>query len=547
MALLLGVASALSAAWLLRGSPFPLNGLGGDESFRAAAVARAATSWFPADFAYRGLPSFYPPLYFSALGRLVAVSGISTYEALKFGGIVVAGLVPLVTYALWRHLTRDVALALTIAIASVAFHDWYEPYAWIATVAFVPWWFTFVVRTRAPDDGTRADESGRRTGRVVVGSLIGAAIAMTYYYPFFIAALHLAAVVLLGYVLRRRGTPPLRVDAESWMVLAGTVVVSTPYWVPLLVARLEHGAMTSLQNRFFEAWMIPVPLPFFELSLEGLVMLAGLVSLVVLARRDRVALGLLTLVGAAYAWIVVGYVAVLADAPVLAFRAVAVMEVALTAGAGLGMVHLVRARRLPRTWVTAAGGCVAVALVAVAAAGMPYVAEQQAARAPVALLARYDAVTAGGSVDGAVLTTDSELLATRPVAVFNVWNAHYANPFSEFAARSRFVVRLASERDPAVLAAAMRHNRYDRIGAVVLDVRGSHLEYTDAQDAFPRGTRIRTVEFSAERFTTKWFRAAADDQHAVFVPMSADPRAELDTFQRAELRRHFAGDLEPRA
>ena len=100
----------------------------------------------------------------------------------------------------------------------------------------------------------------------------------------------------------------------------------------------------------------------------------------------------------------------------------------------------------------------------------------------VALLARYDAVTAGGSVDGAVLTTDSELLATRAVAVFNVWNAHYANPFSEFAERSRFV---SGPPPPAVLAAALRHNRYDRIGAVVLDVRRRHLEYTDARMPSP--------------------------------------------------------------
>ena len=59
-------------------------------------------------------------------------------------------------------------------------------------------------------------------------------------------------------------------------------------------------------------------------------MLAGLAALVVLTvRGDLLAGGLLSLVAAAYAWFVFGYVAVLANTPVLAYRSVAVIEVSL--------------------------------------------------------------------------------------------------------------------------------------------------------------------------------------------------------------------------
>src|SRR5439155_19366404 len=78
------------AAWMLRGSPFPPNGLSGDQGFRIASIARDAEHLVPSDFAYRGLPVFYPPLFFFLLGRLVAATGMPAYEALKLGTIAVA-------------------------------------------------------------------------------------------------------------------------------------------------------------------------------------------------------------------------------------------------------------------------------------------------------------------------------------------------------------------------------------------------------------------------------------------------------------------------
>jgi len=67
-----------------------------------------------------------------------------------------------------------------------------------------------------------------------------------------------------------------------------------------------------------------------------------------------------------------------------------------------------------------------------------------------------------------VLANDFELAAFRPIALFNVWNAHYSHPAGLFDARSRFLRRLASEDDPAVVAAALRKNRYDAVDMIEL-------------------------------------------------------------------------------
>ncbi len=193
------------AAWLLGQSPFPPGGLGGDQSFRIAAIARDARQVFPVDFAYHGLPVFYPPTFFFVLGRLVAITGIPAYEALKFGVIAVAFLVPVIGYGLWRRLTGDAVIAAAVVVAGVALHDWYEPYSWIALVAFVPWWFAFVVQ---PIELVR----GATRTRVVVGSLVGGLIVTTYYYFFLIGAVQLVALLGATWVARRRNRAlPLRV------------------------------------------------------------------------------------------------------------------------------------------------------------------------------------------------------------------------------------------------------------------------------------------------------------------------------------------------
>lgn len=530
------IALAAGAAWILRGAPYPPGGVGGDEAFRVLSVGRDAGSWFPSDFAYRGLPVFYPPLYFYALGRLSALTGLAPYESLKVGTIVIGFLVPIVAFGLWRRLSGDVAVALAIAVAGLAVHEWYEPYAWIATVVFIPWWFRYVVHS---DDRTEID--GRR---VVVGSLLGGAILMTYYYPFFIGGVHLAAVVIVGLVSKMRGrASSVRVTRESWCVLAGVVAVSAVYWGPLGWRAVTSGSFTSLQNRYFGPSMVAISLPFLHATIEGLVMAFGLAALVVLARRDRLAMGLLTLLAAAYAWWIFGQVAVLADSPVSAFRTYLLVETILLAGTGLGAVAALRALRtdsLRRVGVTL-GVVLAVLFVVSSLAAMPYVEEQRDQQVPSALLERFDRATAGRSTE-VVLASASPLVGFRSPYLFNVWNAHYSNPTSEFAARSRFLARLASEQDPHVFAAAVVANRYDRIGVVLLAVDGKDLTYDDFRDNFPHGTKARRVTFDRAQFTSRWFEGSIAADYAIFTT-HGDPLRSLDSRQRTELRQHFPGDL----
>jgi hypothetical protein len=515
---LASLALGAGALMVLRGSPFPPNGIGGDEAFRIASIARASEHLVPVDFAYRGLPAFYPPLYFAVLGRLVAVFGISAVAAAKLGVALVAFGVPLLSYILWKRVVLDVVAAAAVAVAMIAVQNWTEPYAWIAVVAFVPWWL-YCIEQRG-----RRGAPSMTPRQLVVASLIGGALLMTYYYYFFVGGAALI-VVALAAIARARSLRAVPYGRNTVLVLLGTAIVSALYWVPLAVSIVTTPGAESLQNRYFDRTMIPIPTPFLHLTLPGLVMLFGLGFLLATCRTLAVSRQLLTLVGAAYLWFVLGYVAILLDHPIIAVRVVPLIECALAAGAGLGVVHVARwlqareaGRASPVLPVLAVA--VSVALVALSLASIPAVPTQRATKVPHAFLAGFDRATAALPKDATILTSDWRVVDFRPLTVFNVWNAHYAHPAGTFHDRTSFLRSLAAERNSRRFAAALRDNPYDAVDAVLLDREHGRLRYKYWEDNFPRGTVLRTIDFDESQFSPEYFERHRLGHQELFVMRS---------------------------
>jgi hypothetical protein len=188
---------------------------------------------------------------------------------------------------------------------------------------------------------------------------------------------------------------------------------------------------------------------------------------------------------------------------------------------------------------------VATALGQDAINAIPYVKEQREAVRPTRLLTEFTRATRGDYGDTVVLTDVEQLPELLPVFVFNVWNAHYANPASEFDERTRLLQRLSSEDDPAVFAAALARNRYDHVDSIAFRTgNGDNFAYTFFDDAFPRGVSQRVIRFESDQFDETWFRRVDGAELTVFIPRAGDPSRELDADQRRELRTHFSGDLD---
>lgn len=533
VALLTGLFLCGGAAVILNGSAFGPLGAVADQSYRTAYLTKFGHTWGLVDYAYKDLPSFYPPLYFWVLGRLAALLGVAPWQMLKVGMLATAFLVPTGGWLLWRPVVGPRRAAVVIVATSLLFQEWYVPHLWLAIALFVPWWLHFVL-------GVGRDPQRRTgTGALVVGVLLGAVVALTYWYLFLIGIVQL--LVLLGArraFRRHRRAPEPASLRDTAIVLGGVVAVTVPYWLPLAVRVLTTPGARTMQNRYYTADEVSLPFPFLSFDLKGVVLLVGLVALVATAHRRRVSMHLLGLLAAAYVLYVIGYLGFLADNPIDTLRTHGLIEFVLAAGAGLGAADLWRlatsgglAERIDRvdrtalTAVVALGGIVLVfAFGQQAVREMPFLAEQRAAKYPAALIAGFERATHGDYEDAVVLTDVTDLSSFLPTYVFNTSNAHYSHPAALFDDRADLIMALAREPDPDVFALAFLHNRYDAIDLVALRDDGDGLGYSWLADAFPAGVSSRSVTFSEDSFATDAFEPLDDSSLTMYrVDRTRDP------------------------
>lgn len=528
---LLGGVAGLTLAGSLNGTPYAPGGLAADQSFRTAAITRFADDWHNADFTFQGLPSFYAPAYFWVLGRAADLAGVEGWQLNKYGTVLAAVLVPVVTYLLWRRLV-PAGVAALIAAVPLLVENFYEPYAWLVLFAIVPWWLEAVHGLRRPD---------RPPGSPLFLGLVGALLFLTYYYFFFIAALALVVYLVVERLLGRLRWRQVR---RAALVLAIAAAASAIYWLPLLVSvvRAEHAE--SLANRWFAGSHPELPLPMVEPSLVGALSLLGLGFLVWTVRREPLSRGLLVLLVAAYGWYLAGAPAAVADTPLLSFRGKPMIPMILLIGGLLALVRLARltaARLTPAdvyrvAWV--------FGLVLIVLAGQTFVTavrdspqtelahatawpdgrlpphhpddaappEPPAAQLRDAIADRY-----AGPGHPVLLSDRADLLALYPYWGFLQWNAHYAHPAAEFHQRAEFLTGLAEAGGPAEFAARSADNRFDPIDAFVLRAEGEELVLRFADDAFPAGTRTAEVRFPRALFTGDAFDTVQLGDYVVAV------------------------------
>lgn len=530
---LAGGVGALVLVGALNGTPYAPGGIEADQSFRTAAVTRFADSAQNADFTFQGLPSFYAPGYFWVLGRIADLAAIEPWRMVKVGTVLMALLVPLVTYLLWRRLVPDQVAAL-VAVVPLAVHNTYEPYAWLVLFAIVPWWLEAVHGLRRP---------GVRARHPVFLGLIGAALFLTYYYFFFVAAIGL--LVWLGFERASGGGRlPWRQVRRAAVVLAIAAAAAAAYWLPLLVSILRAEHPESLANRWFSDGHPHLPLPMLEATAIGAVALLGLGYLCWTVRREPLSRGLLALLAAAYLWYLVGAPAAVADTPLLSFRGKPLIPMLLLIAGVLALVAVVRAAagRFGAADVRRVAWGLGLALVVyVGQSFVGTVRDSELVRVAHATAwpdGRLPAYHAGevrqpdppatvlhqaiserlAGRRGAVLLSDrTDILVLYPYHGFLQWNAHYAHPAAEFHERVRFLVELAGAGGPEEFARRSASGRFDRIDAFVLRADGDELVVRFADDAFPGGTRTGEVRFRRALFAPDAFDLVPMGDHLLAV------------------------------
>jgi hypothetical protein len=509
IALLMGLFLCGGGAIILNATPFAPLGAVADQSYRTAYITKFAHHWSLVDYDYKGLPSFYPPLFFWVLGRASALLGIAAWKMLKVGTLATAFLVPVAGWFLWRPMVGPRRAAAVVVLTSLVVQEWYVPHLWLATAIFVPWWCRYVLGAGRAAPLTRV--------QIATGIALGTVATLMYWYVALIAVVHLVLLLALRPVFRRnRWQPEPPRLREMWFVLGGTAVLTAVFWLPLAVSALTTPGAQTMQNRYFPSDQVPLPLDFLTFDVKGVVLLFGLVALAATASRNRLSLHLLGIVVAGYVVYLLGYLGFLGDNPLGTGHTPVIIDFCLAAGAALGVLELARVLIVERrvSWIdtrSAVGVVVAMVLAVTFALGqnavrdMPFLKEQRSTRYPTALIRNFERATHGKYAEKIVLTDITDLPSYLPVYVFNTSDAHYSHPAALFNDRADLLKKLTYEDDPDLFALALMHNRYDTIDYVALRNSGGGFSYDYLADAFPVGVASVSLTFPERLFDSRAF------------------------------------------
>jgi galactan 5-O-arabinofuranosyltransferase len=510
----------------LHGTRWSFNALYSDAGFRTEAATRFADSPLLRDYGYRGLPSYYPPALPWLQGRLAAVVGEPAWETMKPTMLVLAAVVPLLAFVLWRRVVPDLTAALVVVATSLATADLVKPDEWLVLALVVPWWLELTRDLRSP---------GHRVlpwwahGLVLGGLLL--------WHSFFFVPLAVATVlgIALDRVRRRPAPMPWR---RAVAVAVTGLVVSAPYWAPTAWLRLRGARADNLQMRWSDyGWEWPPwPLP---LDLPGALAMIGVAWLVWRARSSRLAEALAVGLVAAYAYFLGGEWLQRYDVALLPQKAGDLIAALLAVCTVLALCEaagrlLDRRRRL----VAVAVAVVLAVVSVVGVAGETALGSQRAA----ALHTRYPDGTypAGGPAthrttrhpwdvspgdpsvtqvsrawtalsgrpldeDTVLLTVRADLLATSPVHPFIAWKSIYSHPEGRFAARLALLRRVGECTEPSCAARLLEGNPFDRVDGLIMSGSGDQLELPVAVDTFPDGWAKVVVRFPRGLFRAPYF------------------------------------------
>jgi galactan 5-O-arabinofuranosyltransferase len=534
---LAGGFGSFSLAVCLHGTPFSVLGITSDQSYRSEAVTRFADTWQLADYGYRELPAYYPPLYFWLLGRVADLTGLAPFHMVKLGTIAVAFVAPVVAYVMWRRLVSPRVAAL-IAIVPLILQQVWEPYGWVVLAAIIPWWLEAI-------HGIVRD--GVRPRRPVTLGLIGAALFCTYYYYFFVFAIVWPIFLAIA---RRRGELSRGAVLRPLLILAIAALAAAPYWGPLLWHVVTTPGFEPINNWWLREDAGVIPMPMLRTTFVGPLCLIGLGYLAWTA-YGRLSRSLLIIAASLYIWHAIGFPFIVINQPLLSHRMRAMVPVVLLIGAAVAaprLVAFVRSRLPAREAgrVAIAGGMVLALAVTTSFLSATWGTKEMAsahneplpngklpvhhragaqAAAPSAQ-ELHDLIEAGRGRSGHLVVASDrrDIFAFYPYYTFVSPNALYSHPSARFRDRVRFLQQLAVVSDPTEFTRRTDSNPFDRVDVFILRKQSEGaLRLTFSDTAFPYAKKNVVVDFARASFAPPAFAVTDLDGYVVAVRRPGEP------------------------
>ena len=532
-----------SATGVLWGTRWGFGGLYSDAGFRTEMVTRFADSPRLSDYAYRGLPSYYPPLLPWVQGRIAAVLGVPGWAVMKPFQLVLCLLVPFLSWLLWRRVVADPLAAWVAVVVAVGTALPMKPDEWLVLTLVVPWWLD-VVRGVRGVRGVRVTGTGapRTWG---AGTVLG---LLLLCHTFFFAPLAVATVlgVLFDVLARRPRTLAWR---QALGIVAVAAVVSVVSWLPQLALRLRGARSDNLQMRWST---VGFDVPFYPLhpTLASMTWIMGAVWIAASWRRSDVSRGLGLAVAASLTYTLLGQVAQGWGVAVLPEKAQELSQALLLAAGTLGLAAAAAQLRgqIVRHW---SGFPVKIAffvpLMVVSVFGLSQWTSQHMQRpAGPAQHMRYPngswpsggpprptshwhpwgvspasdepsaaevertwrELTGRSLQDRTVLiSARADVLATSPAFTFVSWKSIYSNPLGQFVRRLDELRDLSACSDSGCAHLLLSRDALEPVDGLILnrDEQGYYLTLT--VDSFPNAWTSKTLHFRPELFLGPGFRS----------------------------------------
>jgi len=487
------VYGAVAASLILDGTFFSFNGFSGDQSFRQAMILKFMEISVDGDFFFKGLPAFYPPLYYQLLALYGWLASAPAYKLLKTGSLLLYLLGPGLLYFAWSRVVSPfqafmASLGTFVVCAFDRFIPFASPPAFIGNSLFIPWWLFYIERIHRIRGGAKF---------LIFGAVTGGLIFMVYPYAFFIGGLLLITKTFLwlGKSLRSR----LRANhlVSNWSVMGLTALVCAVYWGPALFSILVYGSKPADQE-WYHLGHPGVQFEFLTLSWAGLLSLAGLVWAL---RKNRAPLyrSILMLGAVTLLFYLFGSVLGSLDHPVNIPKAKEFLLFLAGPTAGLAAAAVIRTARrssIYRCVVPVVAGLLLLVFMnqfnGFARSGA--VKKARSETVPDFGLDTADAASYKGSV---FLTANSLLPSFCPVYMFIVANQHYAHPASRYVGRYELLYLLQEVQNPWLFHTVLTHNVFDHIDFFQPRLSYGRFEIPLLLNNYP--DRLRPVTLSYDR------------------------------------------------
>lgn len=500
----LAIGTATVSLW--QGLEFSAHGIHADSWFSTAMITKFKYSGGYNDFVYKDLSAFYPSLFHYITGRIAHWTHTDSWIAFKYGGYWVSLLLPLLSFQLWKKLLPEMlavmAVAMTVYVCKLSIM--FKPYEMVSIACFIPWVLVYGlgIRYSKGEQGGTWGLARLSRRQMVEGTVWGTLIFLTFYYYFFLLIVLLPIRFLVQAKLGGTLRDGLKGIGQVLLILGGMAVLSSFYWLPLLLDMAAHGSET-LQNRWFQPHMIYLPFAGFP-KIE---MILGILTLIVMAWRNVLAQGALMLMVALLAFVVLGHFGMYLDMPILHIRLIGLEEhlcyIAMVVG-GWALLE-----KWGEKWIGAwkfAWPLVVVLWVFIAV-GMDfseepreekYITAKQSGLPEIAKIKEFNELK--GKV---FLTNRSEVVAVKPIYSFVCQNAHFSHPAGQFRERTKFLKLLSGSQHSDFVAWMLAYNRFQAVDQVMLD--DNYLLIADDNFPHPIGHITAPIQFGDSVFEGQYF------------------------------------------